>query len=178
MNGAEATFWWICFAIAFVRFARAEEKKDSEGLNETLQFNICRGVTVCVANDETSIVIRMSTLFKGNEVEQTRNNGRLKLKKGTLKKIGMALMMVPVMMQLMSLPATLASIKFSLLRSIVVGKLALLMVLFNIFKNSQRQEVVVVHKPEYHDHYYNSYHQPEDDDEGWLGGMLLRSHEQ
>lgn len=69
----------------------------------------------------------------------------------------------------MSLPGTLASIKFSLLRSLVVGKIALLVILFNIFRKSQRSEVVLVHKPEYHEHYYHTYHQPEDDDEGWLG---------
>lgn len=69
----------------------------------------------------------------------------------------------------MSLPGALATIKMSLLRSLFVGKMALLIILYNMIKNSQKSEVVLVHKPEYHDHYYHSNYQPEDDDQGWFG---------
>ncbi|XP_043262377.1 uncharacterized protein LOC122403108 [Colletes gigas] len=167
MNGPEAVFWWLCFVIASFGFVRTDDKVESKGANETLQLNISRGVQLYVANEETRVIVRMSTLLERNEIGQ-RSTGRLKFN-DTLKRIGMAMMMAPMIIQLMSLPGTLASIKFSLLRSIFVGKLALLLILWNIFKNTQRSEVVLVHKPEYHEHYYDNYHHKPDEDEGWLG---------
>ncbi|XP_033336330.1 uncharacterized protein LOC117226277 [Megalopta genalis] len=168
MNGPETLAWWLCFAIAVNEFAVADQdEKDVADSNGTLQFDISRGIEFHLANNETAVVVRMSALLADDESEQ-RAGGRLKFK-GLLNKIGSTMMMVPFLIQMISLPGTLASIKFSLLRSIVVGKLAMLIILYNVLKNSQRSEVVVVHKPEYHEHYYHSYHQPEDDDEGWLG---------
>ena len=66
-----------------------------------------------------------------------------------------------------ALPGALASIKMDLLRSIIVGKIALAVMLFNALRNSQKSEVVLIHKPEYHDHYYHTNHEPEDNYEGW-----------
>lgn len=71
--------------------------------------------------------------------------------------------------QLAGLPGALASIKLDLLRSIIVGKIALAVMLFNALRNSQKSEVVLVHKPEYHDHHYHTYHEPEDNYEDWWG---------
>ncbi|XP_076652810.1 uncharacterized protein LOC143359029 [Halictus rubicundus] len=168
MNGPETLVWWLCFAIAANKFVAADQdRKDFAKSNGTLQFDISRGIRFRLADNETTIVVRMSSLLTESEMEQ-RGEGRLKFK-GILSRIGSAMMMAPLLMQILMLPATLASIKFSLLRSIIVGKLALLMILYNMLKNSQTSEVVVVHKPEYHEHYYHSYHQPEDDDEGLLG---------
>ncbi|XP_078035304.1 uncharacterized protein LOC144469195 [Augochlora pura] len=169
MNGPETLAWWLCFAIAVNKLIAADQDaKDLADSNETLQFDISEGIKFQFANNETTVVVRMSALLADDDSEQRAASGRLKFK-GILNRIGSTMMMVPLIMQIMSLPGTLASIKFSLLRSIVVGKLAMLIILYNALKNSQRSEVVVVHKPEYHEHYYHSYHQPEDDDEGWLG---------
>ncbi|XP_029052151.1 uncharacterized protein LOC114880379 [Osmia bicornis bicornis] len=165
MNGMRSIFCYFCFVIILESVVHAEESND---LNENLRLDISRGVTLHVANNTTSIVIRMSTLLKKNDIEQ-RNVGRLGFKNGILKRIGMTMMMIPMIIQLITLPAALASIKMSLLRSLLVGKIALIVILFNALRNSQKSEVVLVHRPEYHEHYYNSYHQPEDDDEGWVG---------
>nr|XP_034180087.1 uncharacterized protein LOC117604294 [Osmia lignaria] len=165
MNGMRTIFCYFCFVIMLESLVHAEEPNDP---NENLRLDISRGVTLHVANNTTSIVIRMSTLLKKNDVEQ-RNVGRLAFRKDFLRRIGMTIMMIPMIIQLISLPATLASIKMSLLRSLLVGKIALIVILFNALRNSQKSEVVLVHRPEYHEHYYNSYHQPEDDDEGWVG---------
>ncbi|KOC68632.1 Protein lethal(3)malignant blood neoplasm 1 [Habropoda laboriosa] len=160
MNRVETIFWYFCIAVVFGGFVvRAEEHS-----NSTLRFNVTRGITLYVTNEGASVTLRMSSLLKQVQVEG-RSTGRLKFKKGILKRIGMAMMMAPLLMQLMSLPGTLASIKMSLLRSILIGKIALAVMFYSAVRNSQKSEVVVVHKPEYHQHYYNPYHQPEDEDE-------------
>lgn len=46
--------------------------------------------------------------------------------------------------------------------------------LYNALRNSQKSEVVLIHKPEYHDHYYHTYHELEDDDKDWWGRRMKR----
>ncbi|XP_012139540.2 uncharacterized protein LOC105662369 isoform X2 [Megachile rotundata] len=162
MNGTQ-TIVCLCLVIT-LNMIRAEENTDP---NEDLRYDISQGITLRTSNNKTSIVIRMSTLFKKSD--EQRNMARLKFKKGIFQRIGMAVMMFPLMIQMVSLPATLASIKLTLIRSLVVGKIALAIMFYNAIRNSQKSEVVLVHRPEYHEHYYHTYHQPEDDDEGWFG---------
>ncbi|XP_076240922.1 uncharacterized protein LOC143183282 [Calliopsis andreniformis] len=161
MDGAKAIFWCLCFMTVFKSFVRSEQ--NFKGFNETLQLDISRGIRLQIENGETRIDLKMSALVNGNEVEG-KSTGRLKFK-STLKKIGMAMMMAPLMIQLLSLPSAIGSIKLNLLKSIFVGKIALLMMIYSLIKNSQRSEVVVVHKPEYHEHFYHDFHQPEDMDD-------------
>ena len=59
----------------------------------------------------------------------------------------------------------------SLLKSLMVAKLALIMLIFNTIKNTQK-EIVVVQKapvPQHFDHYYHPYPEKEDEDKGWFG---------
>ncbi|CAK9798766.1 hypothetical protein ANTPLA_LOCUS1763 [Anthophora plagiata] len=168
MNRAETILWCLYYTIVFGCIVARTEQCCTKDLNSTLRFNISRGIVLYVTNDEACVTLRISSLLKDTQMEE-RSTGRLKFKKGILKRIGMVMMMAPVIIQLMSLPGALASIKMSLLRSILIGKIALAVMLYSALKSSQKSEVVVVHKPEYHEHYYNSYHQPEDDDEGWWG---------
>ncbi|CAL7932915.1 unnamed protein product [Xylocopa violacea] len=165
MRKLEAIFCCLCVAIALGNVVNA--KHDVNGSNETLRIDLSREVTLYVANDAASLTLKMS-LLNGDELAR-QSNGRLKFKNGILQRLGMAMMMAPLLMQLMWLPGTIASLKMSFLRSILVGKLALAVMLYNTLKSSQKTEVVLIHKPEYHEHYYHSYHQPEDDDEGWFG---------
>ncbi|KAK9298741.1 hypothetical protein QLX08_008042 [Tetragonisca angustula] len=164
MNGLDAIVWCSCVVIVFQTLARAEDVASKS--NDSLRIDVTRGIALYVGDDEASVTLSLSSLFERNGVEQ-RSAGKLKFNKDTLKRIGMAMMMAPVMWQLAGLPGALASIKLDLLRSIIVGKIALAVMLFNALRNSQKSEVVLVHKPEYHDHYYHTYHEPEDNYEGW-----------
>ncbi|OAD54293.1 Protein lethal(3)malignant blood neoplasm 1 [Eufriesea mexicana] len=161
MNRLEVIFWCLCITVVFQNSNGAEHV--SKYFNGTLRVDIARGIAMHIANNEASITLSMSSLLKDNGVEE-RSTGRLKFKKGILKRIGMVMMMAPLLLQLAWLPGTLASIKMSLLRSIFVGKIALAVMLYNALRNSQKSEVVVIHKPEYHEHYYHAYHGHGDED--------------
>ncbi|KAK1129647.1 hypothetical protein K0M31_019361 [Melipona bicolor] len=163
MNGLDAIFWCSCVVAVFQTLARAEDVASKS--NDSLRIDVTRGIALYVGDDEASVTLSLSSLFERNGVEQ-RSGRKLKFDKDTLKRIGMAMMMAPVMWQLAGLPGALASIKLNLIRSIIVGKIALAVMLFNALRNSQKSEVVLVHKPEYHEHYH-TYHKPEDDYEGW-----------
>lgn len=74
---------------------------------------------------------------------------------------------------MMSLPGAISSIKTQLIRSLVVGKMALLMIIYNAIRNSLMKEVVVVHKippPQHHEHFYP----PELDDDATSGSWWGR----
>ncbi|XP_017884384.1 uncharacterized protein LOC108627586 [Ceratina calcarata] len=165
MNGVGTIFRCLCFATVLVNIVHAGDS------NDTLRIDVSKSVALYIGNDEASVKLKLSSLVTGHESEE-RGMGRLRFQNMSdlMKRFGMAMMMAPMFMQLMLLPSALASIKLSLLRSIFVGKLAIAVLLFNLLKNSQKSEVVLVHKPEYHyNHYYDTYHEPEDDDEGWVG---------
>ncbi|XP_017761515.1 PREDICTED: uncharacterized protein LOC108551766 [Eufriesea mexicana] len=171
MNRLEVIFWCLCITVVFQNSNGAEHV--SKYFNGTLRVDIARGIAMHIANNEASITLSMSSLLKDNGVEE-RSTGRLKFKKGILKRIGMVMMMAPLLLQLAWLPGTLASIKMSLLRSIFVGKIALAVMLYNALRNSQKSEVVVIHKPEYHEHYYHAYHGHGDEDGDWWGRSMKR----
>ncbi|CAD6217308.1 GSCOCG00004779001-RA-CDS [Cotesia congregata] len=88
-----------------------------------------------------------------------------------MQRVGSMLMMIPLMMQVLSLPGAIASIKASLLKSLFIGKLALIIMIYNLIISFRpKSEVVVVNHqpkmPEHYDHYYSPY---DDDDSGWFG---------
>ncbi|XP_016915365.1 uncharacterized protein LOC107999847 [Apis cerana] len=166
MNKVDTIFWCLCIAIMYQTLTRANHTaKDS---SNALRIDISRGIAVYVTNNETTVKLSMSSLIKRDDPEE-RNFGIIRLKKRIIKGIGMAMMMVPLMMQLAWLPVTLSSIKLSLIRSLFVGKIALAIMLYNTLRNSKKSETIVIHKPEYHQHYYETYHEPEADDDGWWG---------
>ncbi|XP_012249133.1 uncharacterized protein LOC105682026 [Bombus impatiens] len=171
MNRVDAIFSCLCIVILFQTLARAEDV--AKELNDTLRVDVSQGIALYIANGEANVTLSLSSLFGRNDVEQ-RDTGRFKLKKGILKRLGMTMMMVPLIWQLATLPATLASLKINLLRSIFIGKIALAIMLYNALRNSQKSEVVLIHKPEYHDHYYHTYHELEDDDKDWWGRRMKR----
>ena len=75
-------------------------------------------------------------------------------------------------LQILSLPGVIAEIKMSLLRSLIVAKMALVLLIFNTFRNIQRAELVVLHKaPELQhvDHYYHPAFQEKPEENGWFG---------
>lgn len=70
--------------------------------------------------------------------------------------------------QILSLPGAIATIKMSLLRSIMVAQLAIAIMIYNLIRSSQNSDVVVVHKPYYQTHYRHKYPLDNDEDE-WFG---------
>lgn len=79
----------------------------------------------------------------------------MKLKK--LKIIEPILIMINTF-QIITLPGVLAEIKISLIKSLIIAKVALVMLIMNAIKMSQTKEVVVVQKlppPQHHDHFYH-----------------------
>lgn len=65
MNRVEAILWCLCFTIAFKSFAEADGTRSSRGSNQSLQIEISRGMRLQIANNETSITVRMSALLSG-----------------------------------------------------------------------------------------------------------------
>ncbi|XP_043466042.1 uncharacterized protein LOC122500935 [Leptopilina heterotoma] len=79
-------------------------------------------------------------------------------KTGPLQKIIRAMMMIPFAMQVITLPGVLAEIKISLFKSLIIAKVALVMLIMNAIKMSKTKEVVVIQKlppPQHHDHFYH-----------------------
>ncbi|KAH0547456.1 hypothetical protein KQX54_019388 [Cotesia glomerata] len=103
-----------------------------------------------------------------NAVNVNNNNDK---KPSLMQRVGSMLMMIPLMMQVLSLPGAIASIKASLLKSLFIGKLALIIMIYNLIISFRpKSEVVVVNHqpkmPEHYDHYYSPY---DGDDSGWFG---------
>lgn len=71
------------------------------------------------------------------------------------------------LLQILSLPGAIASIKMSLLRSLMVAQLAIAIMFYNLIKSTGNSDVVVVHQPQHLAHHYHRYH-PDDEDE-WFG---------
>ncbi|KAG7210023.1 hypothetical protein KM043_011603 [Ampulex compressa] len=148
--------------------ASSEDQAYKEHGNETRVLDVFPGVKLIVKeNREVSITMGIMDLLVGDK-DESRNVDE-KTTKTPLQRIGMMMMMAPMVMQLLSLPGAIATIKISLIRSIFMAKLAMLMMLYNALRSSQTSEVVYVHQTQHHQHYYNEFHQPEDYDQGWFG---------
>ncbi|XP_063984708.1 uncharacterized protein LOC135166426 isoform X2 [Diachasmimorpha longicaudata] len=99
-------------------------------------------------------------------------NGSTQKRPTILQRLGAMMMMVPLVMQLLSLPGAIASIKLSLLKSLLVGKIALIVMLFNLLRSLQPPEIFVVRQPP--PLHYNHYYSPYGDDEGDKGWFTSR----
>nr|KAF7416557.1 hypothetical protein H0235_011088 [Vespula pensylvanica] len=131
-------------------------------------LDLYSGIKLYVKGKQIWINVRILDIFGGNAI-QGRADFEQSKEPGPIKKIGFMMMMAPFAMQLISFPGTIASIKMSLLRSIMVAKLAIIIMIYNVIVNMQSSEVVVVHQPQHHEHYYNQYHQYEEDNGDWFG---------
>lgn len=73
----------------------------------------------------------------------------------------------------MQLPMAIATVKFQLLRSILVAKVALLILLLRTLLTNKTtlEKIVVVKSPpkEVHEHFYHPFEDPDDSKPGWLG---------
>ncbi|KAK2588996.1 hypothetical protein KPH14_001845 [Odynerus spinipes] len=140
-------------------------------VNETRYLDLYSGVRLYVNGRQIWINVRIPDLFEENVKGRGDSSDDEQTKEPhPMKKFGFMMMMAPFAMQLISLPGALASIKVSLLRSIFVAKLAIIIMIYNMIKNIQPSEVVVVQQQaQHHQHYYNSLHEAEYDDQGWFG---------
>lgn len=68
-----------------------------------------------------------------------------------------------------SFPGAVASIKMSLLRSIMVAQLAIAVMIYNLIKSTQNSEVVVIHQKHHQGHYSHGPNYPKDDEDEWFG---------
>lgn len=74
---------------------------------------------------------------------------------------------------MLQLPLAIASVKMTLIRSILVAKVALFMLLIRVlFTPKPQEKIVIVKAPkEYHDHFYHHhpYEEHEEEKPGWFG---------
>ncbi|XP_020281367.1 uncharacterized protein LOC109853552 [Pseudomyrmex gracilis] len=165
------SFVIICL-ISSKLLIRAEEKVNNNtqvGLNKTRVLNIFPGVWFSVTDNKVVVHMTICDLIKKETEVEGRKQGEEK--KNPLKNIGFMMMMTPFVMQILSLPGAIATIKMSLLRSIMVAQLAIAIMIYNLIKSTSNQEVVVVHQPQHHAHYYHkdNYYYPEDEEHEWFG---------
>lgn len=80
---------------------------------------------------------------------------------------------IVVILQLLQLPAAIATIKMSLLKSLLVAKMAIVLMLLSYIITMKQNEVTLLTQPQHHEHFYQtpSYSHDEDDG-GWLGRWL------
>ncbi|XP_032683650.1 uncharacterized protein LOC116849998 [Odontomachus brunneus] len=143
--------------------ARAEERQNVGSLarpNMTQSLNVFPGVKLCSVDGEVVVRVRMRDLLQETEVQGRKRRERTNI----LQRLGYMMMMTPFVMQVLSLPGAIASIKMSLLRSVMVAQLAIAIMFYNLIRSTENADVVVVRQPQHHAHYYHSYH-PDDEDE-------------
>jgi len=168
MNGTKLfvcniTIWLVTSSKLLIR---AEEVLNSSqiSLNETKSLKIFPGIKFFLADDEINIHVRVQDLLQETKVQTQRS----KEKKNPLQKIGFMMMLTPFIMQILSLPGAIATVKMSLLKSIMVAQLAIAIMIYNLIRSSQNSDVVVVHRPHHHAHHYHGYPDNFDEDE-WFG---------
>ncbi|XP_047354835.1 uncharacterized protein LOC124951089 [Vespa velutina] len=162
-------FSMLCLITVTNALAKTELRSNNNVTSIEMQcLDLYSGVKLYVKGKQVWINVRILDIFGGNAI-QGRADFKQTKEPNPIKKIGFMMMMAPFAMQLISLPGTIASIKMSLLRSIMVAKLAIIIMIYNVIVNMQSSEVVIVHQPQHHEHYYNQYHQHEEDNEDWFG---------
>ncbi|XP_012230869.1 uncharacterized protein [Linepithema humile] len=158
----------ICIVIWLVTLSklltRAEEKLNNSqiSLNETQGLNIFPGIKFFLTDGEITVHMRIYDLLQEVAVE-----GRSKERKNILERLKHMMMMTPIIMQILSLPGAIASIKMSLLKSLMVAQLAIAIMIYNLIKSTQSEEVVV-YQPHHHKHFYHNSHYHDNEDE-WFG---------
>ncbi|KAH0946749.1 hypothetical protein HN011_006476 [Eciton burchellii] len=155
-------FYVLCLVTSSKLLIRAEEKSNNSRIsfNETQSLKIFPGVKFSLTDGEIIVNVRIYDLLQDTEIQARKN-------KNPLQKFGFIMMMTPFVMQILSLPGALATIKMSLLRSLMVAQLAIAMMIYNLIKSTQNEEVIVVHR--HHMHYHHKYHYPQDDEDEWFG---------
>ncbi|XP_050466627.1 uncharacterized protein LOC126859389 [Cataglyphis hispanica] len=145
---------------------RAEEKLNSTRMdfNETQTLKILPGIKFSLTNNKIMFHVKIQDLLQETEVQS-----RKKQEENPLKRIGYMMMMAPFVMQMFSFPGAVASIKMSLLRSIMVAQLAIAIMIYNLIKSTEStSEVVVIHQ-KHHQHYFHGSNYPKDDEDEWFG---------
>ncbi|KAM0729557.1 hypothetical protein ACS0PU_003434 [Formica fusca] len=145
---------------------QAEEKLNNTrmGFNETQSLKILPGIKFWLTNNKIIVHVKIQDLLPETEVQSRKKQ------ENPLGKIGYMMMMAPFVMQILSLPSTIASVKMSLLKSIMVAQLAIAIMIYNLIKSTQNSEVVVVHqKHHYQGHNYHGHNYPKDDEDEWFG---------
>ncbi|XP_011701987.1 PREDICTED: uncharacterized protein LOC105458404 [Wasmannia auropunctata] len=170
MNGTKI---FICHIIIWLVttskvLTRVEERLNNAqiSLNKTQSLKILPGVKFSLEDSEINIHVRVHDLLQETEVQAPRSKQE---KKNPLQKLGLMMMMTPFIMQILSLPGAIATIKISLLRSIMVAQLAIAIMIYNFIKSStENSEVVVIRQPYHHIHYRHGYPDKHEEDE-WFG---------
>ncbi|XP_012522302.1 uncharacterized protein LOC105828493 [Monomorium pharaonis] len=167
MNGSK---FLLCNIIVWLvtstkLLTQAEERLNNSkiSLSKTQRLKIFPVIKFSVNNRAISSQMRIQDLLQETEVQA---RGKEK-KTNPLQRIGFMLMMTPFIMQILSLPGAVATIKMSLLRSIMVAHLAIAILIYNFIKSLQKPDVVVVHQPNYHKHYSEGY--PDNVEDEWFG---------
>ncbi|XP_025271296.1 uncharacterized protein LOC112639956 [Camponotus floridanus] len=144
---------------------QAEEKLNNTqiGFNKTQSLKILPGIKFLLTDDKIIIHVKIQDLLQGTEIQSSRS------KKNSLKKFGYMMMMAPFVMQIFSLPGAIASVKMSLLKTIMVAQLAIAIMIYNLIRNAQNSEVVVIHKKKHPAHYHHNYNYQKDDEDEWFG---------
>ncbi|XP_011301727.1 uncharacterized protein [Fopius arisanus] len=160
-------YLWVYTLVWSVFIARGQIPAENDSV-----IHILPGIKLTAIEDGVTIKIDGQPFWGVGRTGSHGNNtpsGSTQKRPTILQRLGAMMMLVPLVMQLLSLPGALASIKLSLLKSLIVGKVALVIMLFNLLKSLRPPEVVVVHQPPpvHYDHYYSPY---EDDggDKGWF----------
>ncbi|KAL6443746.1 hypothetical protein ACFW04_001674 [Cataglyphis niger] len=147
---------------------RAEEKLNSTRMdfNETQTLKILPGIKFSLTNDKIIFHVKIQDLLQETEVQSRKKQ------ENPWKRIGSMMMMAPFLIQMFSFPGAVASIKMSLLRSIMVAQLAIAIMIYNLIKSkiTQNSEVVVIHHQKHHQgHYSHGSNYPKDDEDEWFG---------
>ncbi|XP_029176271.1 uncharacterized protein LOC114944507 [Nylanderia fulva] len=134
--------------------------------NESQTLNILPGIKCLWTDSELIVDVKIQDLLQETKVQSSRQ-ARKKKKEHPLKKLAYMLMMAPIVWQVLSLPGAVASVKMSLLKSIMVAKLAIVLMIYNYIRSTQHSEVVV-HKKLHHYRGQNNYPIKDEEDE-WFG---------
>ncbi|KAL0133908.1 hypothetical protein PUN28_001093 [Cardiocondyla obscurior] len=167
MNGAK---FFLCNIITWLitsseLLTRAEVRTNGSQISadHPRGLKIFPGIRFSLSGSEVNIHVRVHDLLQETEVQAARS----KEKENPLQKLGFMMMMTPFIMQILSLPGAIATIKISLLRSIMVAQLAIAIMFYNLIKSTQNSDVVVVHRPYYNKHYRHGY--PDNVEDEWFG---------
>ncbi|XP_011643640.1 uncharacterized protein LOC105431257 [Pogonomyrmex barbatus] len=168
MNGTKL---FVCNIIIWLvtsskLLTQAEERLNSQiSLCNGRSIKVFPGIKFFLEGGKINIHMRVHELLQETEVQTPRG----KNKENPLQRLGLIMMMTPLIMQILSLPGAIATIKMSLLRSIIVAQLAIAIMIYNLIQSSQNSEVVVIHQPHHHAHYYHNYPDKNDDEDEWFG---------
>ncbi|XP_046962871.1 uncharacterized protein LOC124532179 [Vanessa cardui] len=148
----------LCF-IYFLTFATLSSTEESNVKNssDVKQFEIYDGVYVKIPEKNDANNKIMSLEINENKNEET---GRGKQKK--LMQRLLPLFIMPFVLQSTIVPLFLGVLKFMLFKSLMIGKLALVLIIINAFKNSnsfkgrQDEDIAKIHYG-YHGHGMDEY---------------------